>query len=234
MTRHDVAVVLAVHNGARYVAESIESVLEQTLPPAEVVVVDDGSTDETAAVIASFDGAVRVLSQANGGYAFATNRGVAATTAPLLAFQDADDVAVPTKLETLVRAIEHVPGLDAVFGALEQFVSPDIDVALRDSFLFDPEPATVELLTTGVIRRNTWDALGGLDVSIRTASNVDLFSRMLAGTTRVGHIDTLVYRRRLHETNVGVREPAQKRADLLSIVRSHIDRRRTHVVDARE
>lgn len=234
MNRRDVAVVLAVHNGARYVAESIESVLEQTLRPAEVLVVDDGSTDETQAVLASFGDAIRVLAQPQGGYARATNQGVAATTAPLVAFQDADDVAVPTKLEVLVDALERDPDLDAAFGAVVQFTSPDLDASVRDSFLFDPAPATAELLTTGLVRRDRWEALGGLDTSITTAANVDWFARALRAGMRIGYVDALVYRRRLHETNTGVRLRDQKRADLLTIVRNHVVRQRAVAADTYE
>lgn len=234
MSERDVAVVLPVHNGARYLAESIESVLDQTLAPSEVVVVDDGSTDETPAVLESFGRSIRVITRPHEGYARAVNRGVAATTSPLVAVQDDDDVAVSTKLEVLVEAITADPRVDAVFGAVVQFVSPELDDATRRSFVFDPAPAVVELLTTGVFRRARWDALGGLDAGLVTAANVDWFSRMLAANAPIDYVDAIVYRRRLHESNVGVRLRELKRADLLTIVRSHVGRRRAGAVDVHE
>jgi glycosyltransferase involved in cell wall biosynthesis len=101
-----VAVVIPAHNAAAYLDMALRSVLDQTLRPAEIVVVDDGSTDDTHAVSERL--AVRCVRQAQSGPAAARNRGVAETTAPLVAFLDADDWFAPSKLERQVERLEEL------------------------------------------------------------------------------------------------------------------------------
>ncbi|PYN27310.1 MAG: hypothetical protein DMD99_02875 [Candidatus Rokuibacteriota bacterium] len=104
-----VSVVIATFNHARLLTEAIESALRQTLDPVDVVVVDDGSTDDTPAVLAGYGTRVRVLRQPNRGLAAARNAGLAATRATYVAFLDADDVFAPTKLAEQVAVLERAP-----------------------------------------------------------------------------------------------------------------------------
>jgi glycosyltransferase involved in cell wall biosynthesis len=97
-TPNTITAIIPVHNGERHLAEAIQSVLAQTLPPGEIIVVDDGSTDASAAIAQSFGAPVRVLAQPNLGPAAARNLGLAHATGDLLAFLDADDLWTPNKL----------------------------------------------------------------------------------------------------------------------------------------
>ena len=94
-----VSVVMAAYNYAPYISEAIESVLAQTRPPLDVIVVDDGSTDATPEVLAAFGDRIRVLRQTNQGASAARNRGIEAARGEYIAFIDADDVWKPRKLE---------------------------------------------------------------------------------------------------------------------------------------
>src|SRR6185503_15656269 len=100
-----VSVVVPTHNGERYIAEAIDSILAQTVPPAEIIVVDDGSIDEGPRIARSYDAPVSVLHQANAGAAAARNTGIAAATQPYLAFLDHDDLWTPRKLELQLAAL---------------------------------------------------------------------------------------------------------------------------------
>ena len=93
-----VSVVIPVYNRASLVRRAVDSVLQQDTPAAEVIVVDDGSTDGTAPVLASYGGAIRVLRQENQGVSAARNHGVAASGGALIAFLDSDDRWLPGKL----------------------------------------------------------------------------------------------------------------------------------------
>ena len=97
-TNAPVSVVIPIYNRGGWIAETLQSILGQTLPPAEVIVVDDGSTDDVAAVVARFP-TVRLIRQANAGVSTARNRGVEAATQPFIAFCDSDDTWYPHKLE---------------------------------------------------------------------------------------------------------------------------------------
>ena len=105
MTDPAVAVVIPCHNAARWIEAALRSVLAQSRPVAEIVVVDDGSTDDSAELVERLG--VRCVRQACGGPAAARNRGVRETTAPLVAFLDADDCFDPRKLERQVEVLER-------------------------------------------------------------------------------------------------------------------------------
>lgn len=104
-----VSVVIPCYNGEAFLAEAIRSVLTQTHPPVEVIVVDDGSTDGSAGIAEAFGPPVSVVHQPNQGESIARNRGMEAAKGEWIAFLDADDVWVPTKLEQQRLAME--PGV---------------------------------------------------------------------------------------------------------------------------
>ena len=97
-----VSVVIPTYNRAGFVREAIASVLEQDYPDVELIVVDDGSCDDSAAVVGSFGPAVQYLWQENRGVSAARNRGVAASTGGLIAFLDSDDLWLPRKVSEQV------------------------------------------------------------------------------------------------------------------------------------
>lgn len=104
-----VSVIIPVYNGAGLVAQAIDSALGQSMAPLEVIVVDDGSTDDTAAVLAEYGGRIRRLRIAHGGVSRARNAGMAASRGDLLAFLDADDIWHPHKLARQAAALSVWP-----------------------------------------------------------------------------------------------------------------------------
>src|SRR5207253_9919703 len=104
-----VSLVIATFNHARFLGAALDSALAQTLKRVEVIVVDDGSTDETPAVLARYADRVRVVRQPNRGLAAARNTGLAAARGTYVSFLDADDVAMPTKLAVQVAVLEAAP-----------------------------------------------------------------------------------------------------------------------------
>src|SRR4051794_5813716 len=107
--RPAVSVVIPTYNYARFIERALVSVLGQTHRPAEVLVIDDGSTDETATVVDRYATRVRYLRQENSGVSAARNAGVESSTGDLVAFLDADDEWVPNKLELQVEALTKRP-----------------------------------------------------------------------------------------------------------------------------
>lgn len=115
------SVVIPAYNAARTLADALQSVFSQSLPPAEVIVVDDGSDDETAALAAAFDPGVRVLKQQNSGPGSATSYGMRQAGSPLVATLDADDIWLENKLEMQLEKLAGNPVLSAVFCKQRQF-----------------------------------------------------------------------------------------------------------------
>lgn len=107
MPASDVSVIVPTFNRASWLREALRSILQQTVPAAEVLVVDDGSTDDIAEVVREFAGRVRGVRQENAGVSAARNRGIQETRGTLVAFCDSDDVWEPSKLEVQLAALRR-------------------------------------------------------------------------------------------------------------------------------
>ena len=111
----DVSVIIATRNRTDKVRQAIDSVLAQSEPPREVIVVDDGSTDDTRAQLAAYGSSIRVFHQENGGASAARNRAVKEAASTWIAFLDDDDVWLPTKIERQWALVQQNPALGLVY-----------------------------------------------------------------------------------------------------------------------
>lgn len=187
MRDSDVAVIIPTFNHAGFVSRAVQSVLDQTHPPAEVIVVDDGSSDNTQEVLAGFGSAIRAVKQENRGVAAARNFGVRLSTAPLVAFLDADDAWHPTKLERQVERIRGRPEIGFVNCGLEEVDSAGRTLGYRNEGLGGWIARDLLLLHDGVapaggssvlIPRHVFDSVGGYDERLSTSADWDLSLRI--------------------------------------------------------
>jgi glycosyltransferase involved in cell wall biosynthesis len=114
-TSFDVSVVIPTYNREHLLPQTLASILEQSVPPAEVIIVDDGSTDGTEALARGFQPPIRYIRIENSGVCRARNVGASLATAPWIAFCDSDDLWHPDKLDAQVRLLRAVPGLEYAF-----------------------------------------------------------------------------------------------------------------------
>jgi hypothetical protein len=192
-----VSVVIAAYNEAETIRDALRSVLAQTVPPAEIVVVDDGSTDDTARIVVREFPGCRLIAQANAGPAAARNRGIAASTGAWVAFLDADDAWAPRKLEWQLRSAAVEPTVDVWCGEAAR-VNADGGPIPESS----PEPGGGEVrpiplrefldhnpvaTSTVLIRRRALEALGGFDERFRGPEDYDLWLRA-AARFRIGFL----------------------------------------------
>ena len=124
MRRLTVSYIIAVYNGRRYLAEAIGSILGQSWPVDEVIVVDDGSTDDTVEVAERFGPPVRCIRQNNAGQSAARNHGVRVSRGEMLAFLDCDDLIHRTKIERQLRRFAQCCELMFIDGYAQNFWSP--------------------------------------------------------------------------------------------------------------
>ncbi|MFT4116966.1 glycosyltransferase family 2 protein [Bradyrhizobium sp.] len=221
-----VSVVIAAYNAEAYLAEAIESVLGQTVPPAEVVVIDDGSTDGTRAILDHFGQRIVALNQANSGQAVAVNKGLATARGDLIGFCDADDLWTPRKLEMQLALLESNGGLEAAFGKVEQFVSPDVPQDQRERL--QPAVTTLpgELKQCMLIRRSALDRFGPFDETLPATFFIAWLGRAKQNGIRMAHVDDVVVRRRLHLGNGGRVNTEAQNLETLMALRKAIKARR--------
>jgi glycosyltransferase involved in cell wall biosynthesis len=221
----DVSVVVPLYNTERYVTEAVESLLRQELPPFEVIVVDDGSTDTGPDLVAAWGPPVKLVRQPRGGVGAARNRGVREATGEALAFLDADDVAPPRRLAVQARALEQDRDLDGVIGAIEEFASPGTD-GCASAGQRGPRPSRVGRHAGSLlIWRTSFLRVGEFDESTDRAEAIDWFARAAEIGLRLGVVSEVVLRRRLHDASHGMRSHG-KESDYLRALHASMKRRR--------
>jgi glycosyltransferase involved in cell wall biosynthesis len=189
-----VSIIMPAYNVAPYIRAAIESVLDQTFPDLEVLVIDDGSTDATfeiAAACAARDPRVRVLHQPNGGISTARNHGLRAASGDVIAILDSDDLWAPAYLATQVRILEQRPDIDIVTGNAWFLGGRLSGQPARPVPDLRPAPDLARILADetavfimSIFRRRVYETIGGFDEFLRTNEDYDFWLRAAAAGFR--------------------------------------------------
>ncbi len=232
--RPSISCIVPVYNGARFLAEALDSILAQTLSPTQIIVVDDGSTDATAGVAKAYAPRVTYLWQANSGPASARNRGIGVATGHFVAFLDADDLWHADKLERQIRALESNPAAGICITYLQNFWAEELAGErdrMREHDYAKPMPGYV--CQCLLARRSVFEAVGRFDEAKRFGEDHDWFLRAdRAGIVKETVTELLVYRR-IHGQNMtrNFDEAPRARADLLDNVFNHLKHRRARATE---
>ena len=219
-----VSVIVPLYNHETYLDEALRSIREQTRPPEQIIVVDDGSTDASAEVARRHAPHVTLIFQANQGIASARNAGLAAATGEFIAFLDADDLWPRDSLERRLDVLEADAALDATYGLVEQFVSPEIDPASL-AHLHLPQGRTAARFAGAILlRRRVIDRIGFFDPAIRVGEMIDFSARLQDSGARVAALDVLVLRRRIHGANTML-SASSAHGDYLKALRASVARK---------
>lgn len=223
-TRHLISVIIPCYNCARYLSEAIESVLAQTYRPIEVIVVDDGSDDESAAIAKRYPD-VLCLHQTHAGVVAALNRGIEHATGDLLAFLDADDLWVPDKLTAQMDFLNSNPNCNMIFGHMREFFSPELARDKRPSAAGRPEITPGYIKNTVLIRRKDWLKVGLFNTKLRLGDFIDWYARAIDMGLVSAMLPQVLCMRRLHDQNVTLQK-IDSRIDYVRIIKESLDRRR--------
>jgi glycosyltransferase involved in cell wall biosynthesis len=219
-----VSVIIPAFNAAKYLGDAVDSVVRQSHDRVEIVVIDDGSTDDTLRVAIRFGSRVRYVFQPHAGLAAARNHGVHVASGGYLAFLDADDLWEPQKLATQLTAFDADRSLDIVFGHVIQFWSPE----LSPPDLSSPnvgEPMDGYHPGAMLVTRAAFDRIGLFREDHELGEFIEWYSRALDYDCNITMLPSVVMRRRLHETNLG-RVNKNGPEDYARVLRRVIDRRR--------
>lgn len=180
----DVSVIIPTYNRAWILREAIESVLAQDFKDFELIVVDDGSTDDTGKILDDYKGDLVVIRQSNTGVSAARNRGIDAAAGRLLAFLDSDDLWLPRKLSTQVAFFESNPS--AVINQTEEIwirngvrVNPKIRHHKFSGMIFERSLALCLVSPSAVmVKRSLFDEVGRFDEALPACEDYDLWLRI--------------------------------------------------------
>lgn len=204
-----VTALIPTFNSERYICETVDSVLAQTCPVHEVIVVDDGSTDRTQEVLASYGNRIRYIRQPNAGPPAARNTGLAQATGDFIALLDSDDLWAPTKIELQIDYLRRHPSCGLVYtdmktfdesGIVEESVKISRNLSLPSGHIF-PEMFHETLFQTSaaLVRKSCIDAVGGFDTDLRMGDDYELFLR-ISRHYELGYVDEPLVLYRQHST----------------------------------
>lgn len=231
-TRPTFAVVIAAYQAADTIADALDSVLAQTLQANEIIVCDDGSTDETEAVLDRYREHVAVIRQPNRGVAAARNAAVRAASSDFIAILDADDSFMPQRIEAIAALAVARPDLDmimtdAVAEVDGQPVGHQSDI---HPFPADAEAQRAEVLRHSylawpAIRRRRMLAVGGYDETLRIGEDWHCWIKLILDGSLAGCINEPLYRYRLTLGSLASDPAANHRANVDVLERIRGDRR---------
>jgi glycosyltransferase involved in cell wall biosynthesis len=220
-----VSVIIPVYNGERYLRAALESVFAQTYRPFEVIVVDDGSKDNSGIVAQSFPDA-HYIHQPNQGVAAARNHGIEVARGEFLAFLDQDDLWTPEKLNLQINYLLRHPDLGYTLTHQQFFLDPGATLPawFRKELLSSAHPGWV--LGSMVVRRTAFEQVGNFATDYSAASDGDWFFRAKAAGISMAVVPELLLLKRIH----GANESAHAKeilSELRRVVKSSLDRQRS-------
>jgi glycosyltransferase involved in cell wall biosynthesis len=211
------SVVIPAFNAKETIGEAIASILGQTVLPTEILVIDDGSTDATAALAEQAHPLVRVIAQANTGCGGATTRGMAESRHAIIATLDADDVWLPGKMERQLSRFSEDQTIDGVFSNLELFGKESMAGQVRAGWV----------RSTMVIRRHVFETVGPMiDPPGNRGDMVDWLARVREAGLRLDLLTETLVRRRVWPGSMSYGHDPLKDRGYLHVARERILRRR--------
>jgi glycosyltransferase involved in cell wall biosynthesis len=203
-----VSVIIPAHNAAPFICQAIESIFSQTLQPLEIIVIDDGSTDQTIQLVKNYQASVRLLKQEKSGVSSARNVGIRQSKGEFVAFLDADDVFIePTKLEKQLGIIleKHCDIVISGWQITDENLNPISDRSLWQEVphlnLFNLIRSVPVLPSALLVRRSKLLEIDGFDESLTNAEDVDLIFRLVLAGCRAEWLKEVTVAYRKHSTN---------------------------------
>ena len=218
-----VSIVIPVYNGATFIADAVRAVVRQEYPAYEIIVIDDGSTDDVAAALRDQPVDVRLFRQENGGAASARNRGIRDASGDFIAFLDVDDMWPAGNLDTMVDHLLAQPAVDVVRGRAQ--VTRYTTAEDPGEYLGNPAESFPHYIGAGLYRRRAFERVGLFDADLRFGEDTDWYTRAAEKALAILHLDEVTLFVRRHEHNM-TRGKSIVELNQLRLFKKIIDRRR--------
>lgn len=220
-----VSIIIVTYNYEKYIRYAIESAMMQNYPNSEIIVVDDGSTDNTEGVISSYLDKITYIKKENGGVASARNVGVKASKGKYISFLDADDLWIHDKIQLQVNYMEHNKHIMVCSGDTASFNEKEVfqksmkkDLKVYEGKIFDKlliQNFVINITT--MIRKEVLEEVGLYDEELKIAEDYNLYLRIAMKNHSFGFIDKVLAKRRCHETNITSKVDRNYKYNLLNL-----------------
>lgn len=219
-----ISVIIPVYNSGIYLEEALNSVFNQTLQPLEIIAINDGSTDNSLEILQKFSSKLVIVSRENKGLSTTLNEAIRLAKGSLLTFLDADDLWTPDKLATQLDFMIKNPEMEACFGMIRQFISPELPDEIKQTIMCPSEIQRGIMKITFMIKSEIFERIGCFDETLQRGDFIEWFARAQEAGVHYRVLPQLLAYRRLHRSSMSSRYEHNK--DLINIAKAVMDRRR--------
>lgn len=215
-----ISVIIPAYQAEKYIAQAVDSVRGQNWQgDMEIIVIDDGSADNTAAAAEALG--VRVIRKAQGGAASARNEGLRIAAGELILLLDADDIFTPGAIDAMYAAMTE-KNADGIFAMAEDFISPELTDQQKAELKPRPNAYSGVLPGCSLIRRSVFDTIGLFDDTMKSGETVAWLLKLRDAKIHTAQIPNVTLKRRLHLTNTGRTQQKQEMANYAALLRQRM------------
>jgi glycosyltransferase involved in cell wall biosynthesis len=219
-----VTIIIPVYNREKYVADALNSLLNDDYQPKEIVVVDDGSTDKTAEILSKYEG-INYHYQEHQGVSVARNTGLNLSHGRYITFLDSDDIWMPGRLEYSVNFFQSHPEVDYLLGKQETFLEDGFlkPIHIKQSWLDFPQESS----GTGVLmtKKTCFDKVGFFNTDFRSSEDKEWLLRASEAKLQMARIPLIMVKQRLHGQNISLQENENQMGRVFRIIHDSIKRK---------
>jgi glycosyltransferase involved in cell wall biosynthesis len=213
-----ISIIMPIYNTERYLSESVESVLNQTYSPIELICVNDSSTDNSLNILKSYKEIIIVNNDKNLGAGVSRNKGIEAARGEFIAFIDADDIWLKEKLAAQMKQFQLNPDLDISFTYMKCFISPELSEETKKLRYCPPSPMPGNCAGTMLIKKDSLKKAGGFEARWKVAEFLSWFNNAREHGLIVKILNEVFMHRRIHDANTGITQRSS-RMEYLKIAR---------------
>ena len=218
-----ISVIMPTYNNGKYIKQAIESIYAQNYDNIEIIVVDDGSTDNTKEILKEYKN-IKYFYIRHKGIPFARNLAIENSNGEYIAFCDSDDYWLPEKINTQIQYFKEHPDCEIVFTKYENFFErKELKICKKAVLEKELEKADKKYLPSALIKKSIFKLYGNFDEKFQTGEDTEFIYRISENGTNVSHfVDTIFYIRRLHGNNITLIKNTKYSNYIMNLLRKRI------------
>jgi glycosyltransferase involved in cell wall biosynthesis len=222
-----ISIIIPVYNSERFIRDAIASIINDKYLPKEIIVVNDGSTDNTPNIVSKFPNII-LISRENRGVAIARNAGIESSTGEYIAFLDSDDIWMPGRIEKSLNYFSKHPEIDFIHGQQVMFLENGVQKPnlIKQEWLEKPMDACIP--GTLMLKKTCFEKIGLFNPEYKTGEDTEWLVRAKEANLKMARIPLIFLRRRIHDSNISLNYGEKPNVNLLKIMRKSIHRKKAH------